>query len=104
MIRRPPRSTRTDTLLPYTTLFRSVVRRVGDAGGIFQRFANRLPAAILHCLRSEEHSSDLQSLMRNSYAVFCLTNKIGTRPHLSIRLYSSINCSELEARHHVLYL
>src|SRR3546814_8109644 len=103
MIRRPPRSTRTDTLFPYTTLFRS------------DRFATELPNRIrattsswgragldvkLICgskarpvtfrivvtpsisllperssVRSEEHTSELQSLMRNSYAVFCLKKK-----------------------------
>src|SRR3546814_6058740 len=82
MIRRPPRSTRTDTLFPYTTLFRS--------HGFQQRgrHKNRMLAAIRkrECivalkkrvridLRSEEHTSELQSLMRNSYAVFCLKKK-----------------------------
>src|SRR3546814_9451556 len=91
MIRRPPRSTRTDTLFPYTTLFRSVeVRRDGgeekvslslkaaaEANGgaakrlkagsnVFQSMSNG---------RSEEHTSELQSLMRISYAVFCLKKK-----------------------------
>src|SRR3546814_1991748 len=95
MIRRPPRSTRTDTLLPYTTLFRSaqhlirlevlrrwheVRTRRRDLDGL------RLPAvaekplgAVLVDLhlgqRSEEHTSELQSLMRISYAVFCLKKK-----------------------------
>src|SRR3546814_7104159 len=106
MIRRPPRSTRTDTLFPYTTLFRSIARfikamriglctldlafsgnsivapmkllarkTVGPAGradaarvGIPRRRARS-------CSRSEEHTSELQSLMRNSYAVFCLEKK-----------------------------
>src|SRR3546814_2774661 len=77
MIRRPPRSTRTDTLFPYTTLFRSPMN-------------GRTPAARWHwpcprpCRssrrpahgRSEEHTSELQSLMRTSYAVFCLKKKI----------------------------
>src|SRR3546814_4802779 len=78
MIRRPPRSTRTDTLFPHTTLFRSIVgieqgneiaRRRGDtieAGGT---------AAAIFLPRSEEHTSELQSLMRISYAVFCLNKK-----------------------------
>src|SRR3546814_4844428 len=70
MIRRPPRSTRTDTLFPYTTLFRSAwrcdraPRRRGAAG---RRRCCRA--------RSEEHTSELQSLMRISYAVFCLKKK-----------------------------
>src|SRR3546814_14335672 len=83
MIRRPPRSTRTDTLFPYTTLFRShapVCRAniVGPTSGRVRAISNRptqmfgfgmLPA------RSEEHTSELQSLMRISYAVFCLKKK-----------------------------
>src|SRR3546814_12669411 len=87
MIRRPPRSTRTDTLFPYTTLFRS--------DGIFQlrfQIRQRLVLQLGHALpvaltlgfihlqthlfyRSEEHTSELQSLMRISYAVFCLKKK-----------------------------
>src|SRR3546814_7019394 len=70
MIRRPPRSTRTDTLFPYTTLFRS------PPGGLDQPAAARhvaLPRVHPHhAARSEEHTSELQSLMRISYAVFCL--------------------------------
>src|SRR3546814_3195968 len=81
MIRRPPRSTRTDTLFPYTTLFRSAdvklhvfaqrVRRpvMVDRQGMIQRHVDR------HLGRSEEHTSELQSLMRISYAVFCLKKK-----------------------------
>src|SRR3546814_4566524 len=71
MIRRPPRSTRTDTLFPYTTLFRS---RSGDA----EQHLIALPLARLRDQlrdRSEEHTSELQSLMRISYAVFCLKKK-----------------------------
>src|SRR6056297_3869482 len=69
MIRRPPRSTRTDTLLPYTTLFRSGVTGYGDgAGAVAQDAAGG-------CARSEEHTSELQSLRRSSYAVFCLKKK-----------------------------
>src|SRR3546814_2540074 len=117
MIRRPPRSTRTDTLFPYPTLFRSLVQRLdlapeaiglgGDLGGrhvvagtpdfagvgeahflrpfvdqldeahivLAHRLRNRVPA------RSEEHTSELQSLMRISYAVFCL-KKTKTKLHL----------------------
>src|SRR3546814_2483635 len=76
MIRRPPRSTRTDTLFPYTTLFRSLHdllahRALEDlaGGGHRQGFHEA------HLLRSEEHTSELQSLMRISYAVFCLKKK-----------------------------
>src|SRR3546814_1798539 len=126
MIRRPPRSTRTDTLFPYTTLFRSVVGDVvvqhmadavdveparGDVGGhqdvdapVLQRLHHLLALLLLdvavdggggqaacgqlfgqllgaelgpreHQHRSEEHTSELQSLMRISYAVFCLKKK-----------------------------
>src|SRR3546814_4678367 len=98
MIRRPPRSTRTDTLFPYTTLFRShgfdwpeeprqsAPRSDGylDADGAerwlwkaYQQCA--LPRAVWRWRfwspRSEEHTSELQSLMRISYAVFCLKKK-----------------------------
>src|SRR3546814_3226115 len=80
MIRRPPRSTRTDTLFPYTTLFRSRAGRVGQADPMVQRQAGARPH--LHLIafrdghgRSEEHTSELQSLMRISYAVFCLKKK-----------------------------
>src|SRR3546814_3717313 len=106
MIRRPPRSTRTDTLFPYTTLFRShrTGRAMADAGGVpslwrtagkhaghaSQREQDRTAAppqgrrgrparhpGAGH--RSEEHTSELQSLMRISYAVFCLKKKTNKR-------------------------
>src|SRR3546814_5212255 len=80
MIRRPPRSTRTDTLFPYTTLFRSLVDGAFGTGR-----ADPHPGAVRHDpqaprsrqerRRSEEHTSELQSLMRISYAVFCLKKK-----------------------------
>src|SRR3546814_3232210 len=103
MIRRPPRSTRTDTLCPYTTLFRS--REPGavaaptaglhfdqdmldrlSAQGVNQAFVTlhvgagtfqpvRAQKLSEHVMRSEEHTSELQSLMRISYAVFCLKKK-----------------------------
>src|SRR3546814_2840378 len=69
MIRRPPRSTRTDTLFPYTTLFRSRAARRRRCG------RRRNPPATAKPPRSEEHTSELQSLMRISYAVFCLKKK-----------------------------
>src|SRR3546814_10819601 len=69
MIRRPPRSTRTDTLFPYTTLFRSAPS-CGMAWRASSRGARRSAGR-----RSEEHTSELQSLMRISYAVFCLKKK-----------------------------
>src|SRR3546814_998453 len=117
MVRRPPRSTRTDTLFPYTTLFRSEGRRgllqghdhqvqlprqprpgrpgqhlrAFAAAGLRRSRANRVTAASysifathttsgeLHETRSEEHTSELQSLMRISYAVFCLKKKKKTQ-------------------------
>src|SRR3546814_5325051 len=98
MIRRPPRSTRTDTLFPYTTLFRSPIlplRPVGANGetgaasiGVIDLDVRR-PIRCGGCRgrgasvrghRSEEHTSELQSLMRISYAVFCLKkNKTNTK-------------------------
>src|SRR3546814_10027177 len=90
MIRRPPRSTRTDTLFPYTTLFRSVeLRRQGPIVGGHRVQADTLSTEQLvdqrqraldavragRTGRSEEHTSELQSLMRISYAVFCLKKK-----------------------------
>src|SRR3546814_7426068 len=88
MIRRPPRSTRTDTLFPYTTLFRSDFHvSFGDAHGVGARpFAREHDTPdlciegwnrrLVRCrIRSEEHTSELQSLMRISYAVFCLKKK-----------------------------
>src|SRR3546814_2046941 len=104
MIRRPPRSTRTDTLCPYTTLFRSSanpdygqwlylwkppVQPPGSVGkdpqghpfhrnchcGTFPRTGRRSLSRRRCVMRSEEHTSELQSLMRISYAVFCLKKK-----------------------------
>src|SRR3546814_5995777 len=85
MIRRPPRSTRTDTLFPYTTLFRSrLIARPPTSctpphpdrryRWLHSR-AHRGCSARRHRRRSEEHTSELQSLMRISYAVFCLKKK-----------------------------
>src|SRR3546814_1569809 len=101
MIRRPPRSTRTDTLFPYTTLFRSVVRAYRpnikkpssleylrrktsssvrlSCGGHFSGAPSMIDPTtalvVIDVQRSEEHTSELQSLMRISYAVFCLKTK-----------------------------
>src|SRR3546814_3118639 len=111
MIRRPPRSTRTDTLFPYTTLFRSrcgygrQFRRIGrnhsSPGSLRLRvaeytFSNSLPSTTSNprqystssgfvepsSCRSEEHTSELQSLMRISYAVFCLKKKNKSQIHV----------------------
>src|SRR3546814_2691039 len=88
MIRRPPRSTRTDTLFPYTTLFRSPVPPLSLPHD--HELRQRLPqgpeprardhrdqeaGGRAAALRSEEHTSELQSLMRTSYAVFCMKKK-----------------------------
>src|SRR3546814_7701308 len=92
MIRRPPRSTRTDTLFPYTTLFRSVLGISAPVLQVVAAFRHQLTASIFGVgvaigsgwlivghldplTRSEEHTSELQSLMRISYAVFCLKKK-----------------------------
>src|SRR3546814_6784506 len=102
MIRRPPRSTRTDTLFPYTTLFRSPdaagprhspaslreserARRgqvhEPDTVARFGRADHRTAPSAARFRRSEEHTSELQSLMRNSYAVFCLKKKKTNSDH-----------------------
>src|SRR3546814_6852188 len=96
MIRRPPRSTRTDTLFPYTTLFRSEAAAVEQlvfeeddgvlaadrgleqalrVGRVIGRDHDQTRHARIPGRRSEEHTSELQSLMRISYAVFCLKKK-----------------------------
>src|SRR3546814_1930948 len=91
MIRRPPRSTRTDTLFPYTTLFRSPddvgvlgqIKLGTDSVGGFRNIlvtgctcenSRGLQMGAIDGGRSDEHTSELQSLMRISYAVFCLQN------------------------------
>src|SRR3546814_4549656 len=104
MIRRPPRSTRTDTLFPYTTLFRSIWGDIALYDEAARRFKAEVQADTARQFiadkldernarhkkmgdsryvvepnvkeRSEEHTSELQSLMRISYAVFCLKKKI----------------------------
>src|SRR3546814_6635935 len=120
MIRRPPSSTRTDTLFPYTTLFRSPPGHPGDDPGGAARSAARQrppghhrgdPEAGLgsfqrphrrHALgpprprrRSEEHTSELQSLMRISYAVFCLKKKKTTTrlTHTHTQQYLTLLCN-----------
>src|SRR3546814_4550343 len=82
MIRRPPRSTRTDTLFPYTTLFRSISGTPHGTSGTESRSNGNAPQGISGTQRryygngrSEEQTSELQSLMRISYAVFCLKKK-----------------------------
>src|SRR3546814_5483880 len=101
MIRRPPRSTRTDTLFPYTTLFRSEV----DMGALDGEIAAALDQVLLQqeldrpqlvqdqgdLLRSEEHTSELQSLMRISYAVFCLKKKKNDKKQLALLMHSIVS-------------
>src|SRR3546814_4851480 len=109
MKRRPPRSTRTDTLFPYTTLFRSTefmirgrgyLRGPADLSGIVLKASDGTPVrlsdvarveigpderrGITELNRSEEHTSELQSLMRISYAVFCLKKKKTNKNKLTI--------------------
>src|SRR3546814_7260566 len=103
MIRRPPRSTRTDTLFPYTTLFRSIFALTVEAlwfrnnsfngGADGAQVANPelfgidlgvgVGKAFPRSARSEEHTSELQSLMRISYAVFCLKKTKNKKPNTS---------------------
>src|SRR3546814_5352494 len=98
MIRRPPRSTRTDTLFPYTTLFRSPYVQPALPGvvvtprpGVATRVLLPMAAAGEVEGRSEEHTSELQSLMRSSYAVFCLTKKKPTvYTHTLLRLHYAL--------------
>src|SRR3546814_16558902 len=91
MIRRPPRSTRTDTLFPYTTLFRS---RCGSCSAPGRWAPVVVPVPVLAGVaaprrRSEEHTSELQSLMRTSYAVFCLKKKINRKKsHTPLHSYT----------------
>src|SRR3546814_4060044 len=113
MIRLPPRSTRTDTLFPYTTLFRSrhshsymeslpdfikLVEAYGHVGiritdlkdlksGLEEAFAMKDRLVFLDIKRSEEHTSELQSLMRISYAVFCLKKKTLLHIYLIVSIH-----------------
>src|SRR3546814_5239588 len=118
MIRRPPRSTRTDTLFPYTTLFRSVRYQAAelnqrmdeqpihheptDGGGSDphqQRKEYRQAPGHIDG-RSEEHTSELQSLMRISYAVFCLKKKkkIKTNNQTELRYRTAISKNKTKTK------
>src|SRR3546814_5903748 len=118
MIRRPPRSTRTDTLVPYTTLFRSTAGRFSsreravseisvpvsfgellDKIAILQIKSERMTD---QAKRSEEHTSELQSLMRISYAVFCMKKKQQQQNHKRINT-PSIHDLLLTDQHIALY-
>src|SRR3546814_6087784 len=96
MIRRPPRSTRTDTLFPYTTLFRSAMVGYGnfDTKKATASIGGPISDNLKFIVRSEEHTSELQSLMRISYAVFCLKKKNPQHPQPTTSL-STIACSRL---------
>src|SRR3546814_1347854 len=115
MIRRPPRSTRTDTLFPYTTLFRSQPKSrlvtmptpgvrtprpvmqpccasmttATPCGWRLSQMQRATSAVSRSCTRSEEHTSELQSLMRNSYAVFCLKKKKESTTHQKDNTYTT---------------
>src|SRR3546814_1638635 len=116
MIRRPPRSTRTDTLFPYTTLFRSAARSDVRSNTctklehLFEQIKPRANKCSTHVARrmrihdgstekgrSEEHTSELQSLMRISYAVFCLKNK--TKKTKTTKHYLNKNTKALTQSH-----
>src|SRR3546814_3419437 len=113
MIRRPPRSTRTDTLFPYTTLFRSKpenAAKLKDCGiSMLDEAAQVFPAVLKYLgkdpdsdnaddyKRSEEHTSELQSLMRISYAVFCLKKKTQFKSLLYKHLHLYLN----QLQHHI---
>src|SRR3546814_2134745 len=112
MIRRPPRSTRTDTLFPYTTLFRSrsstfIPSRVEPPGLATRSASVAGLSSDRAARRSEEHTSELQSLMRISYAVFCLkkkkqkqTNANNKHTHsynLNLNQYNSINKTDKQS-------
>src|SRR3546814_5287483 len=104
MIRRPPRSTRTDTLFPYTTLFRSdPLARLGHERSKQPAERGRRSCGRIgkDQDRSEEHTSELQSLMRISYAVFCLKKKKQkTKTNTSINRYQNTSIS----RQHIILI
>src|SRR3546814_2960576 len=96
MIRRPPRSTRTDTLFPYTTLFRShagaasAKTKIAVAAIPMEGLGAAINDRLSRAARSEEHTSELQSLMRISYAVFCLKKK----KKIKQKIYTIANITE----------
>src|SRR3546814_8925583 len=118
MIRRPPRSTRTDTLFPYTTLFRSIGGAPLSRGEPQFHPCRIGPQQALHprhrgfgrggadagndgtISRSEEHTSELQSLMRISYAVFCLKKKKKKQKRKQIQ-YTKIKFTQKDIQQHI---
>src|SRR3546814_1884325 len=114
MIRRPPRSTRTDTLFPYTTLFRSLwgAPKWCERKGPGQAASRPKLIRLFRSRRSEEHTSELQSLMRISYAVFCLkkkttrkltTNEIKSK-HIKRRYNSNTTTNMNHTQHDNIYI
>src|SRR3546814_7675663 len=108
MIRRPPRSTRTDTLFPYTTLFRSLLLLDGLTLGRTDLPLSDACDQSMPCgfARSEEHTSELQSLMRISYAVFCLKKKTNNYCCTTIKhtVTANIEHTKLQTLHEHAYM
>src|SRR3546814_5043575 len=120
MIRRPPRSTRTDTLFPYTTLFRSqeavlqaLLNDLYELNGYDQRnprtwdprtnpyVRGHSKTTRRHPGRSEEHTSELQSLMRISYAVFCLKKKTQNKKNIQSPYIHNQRKQKDTIKHHI---
>src|SRR3546814_1680408 len=105
MIRQPPISTRTDTLFPYTTLFRSFLPWLISMQSPRHRPSRpwrHIGAGFRQKSRSEEHTSELQSLMRISYAVFCLKKKINHEnptAHIDTMMINSHKTKQLYRQH-----
>src|SRR3546814_10022414 len=98
MIRRPPRSTRTDTLFPYTTLFRSHLPVPPGGATGFAFLPGQRGVVSGADGRSEEHTSELQSLMRISYAVFCLKKKNNIYEPKNITIYLQSHITTLHTK------
>src|SRR3546814_9833172 len=113
MIRRPPRSTRTDTLFPYTTLFRSTLYASNGFAGTYALSRHSVSVSVIAgegtgMERSEEHTSELQSLMRISYAVFCLKKKKKIRKssktykrHITLHTHSTHSLDNTGLLHYI---
>src|SRR3546814_3661674 len=114
MIRRPPRSTRTDTLFPYTTLFRSHAEAQAEGIARVDLADGLVVEGLVHVFRqmeeiaevgekdrSEEHTSELQSLMRISYAVFCLKKKNKKKKKKRKRLIIQLHIIQTTVQRHL---